>query len=314
MTGLSDVWGLEFALTNKADRRHSHTFTDIDGLIEAIQQIQGEGPGTGTLDISSIEGLSEALNGKANTSHGHSTSQVADLDNILVALQDSLNGKAATSHTHQINQVSGLQTALDGKAASEHTHSTATSSTAGFMSAADKTKLDGLGGSFNPTIADVQGLQTALDGKAATTHTHTGMIPTSPQALPYTFSQSSVYGGNSTYQGSYTKLTDGSLSSGAGTNSDSTAFLKADLGSIKVISRIAIGGGPLTNWGNTASYLNGAILEVSIDDTNWDMLIPSLSLISDTAVVYFAVLAAARYVRIRRNGNFIGIMEFAIYG
>lgn len=34
----------------------------------------------------------------------------------------SLNGKANTVHTHSISDVSGLQTSLDGKAASSHTH------------------------------------------------------------------------------------------------------------------------------------------------------------------------------------------------
>lgn len=61
---------------------------------------------------------------------------------------------AAKSHTHEISQVTGLQDALDGKltqgtadglyAAKTHTHADATASAAGFMSAADKTKLDGL--------------------------------------------------------------------------------------------------------------------------------------------------------------------------
>lgn len=53
-------------------------------------------------------------------------------------------GAAAASHTHAIGDVTNLQTSLDGKASSSHTHSDATTSVAGFMSAGDKTKLDGI--------------------------------------------------------------------------------------------------------------------------------------------------------------------------
>lgn len=69
--------------------------------------------------------------------------------------QTTADGRYATkSHTHEISQVTGLQNALDGKltqeaanglyAAKSHTHAAATAGAAGFMSAADKSKLDGL--------------------------------------------------------------------------------------------------------------------------------------------------------------------------
>lgn len=61
---------------------------------------------------------------------------------------DDVTGKPSTftpsAHTHAIVDVTGLQAALDGKAASSHTHSDASTAAAGFMSASDKTKLDGI--------------------------------------------------------------------------------------------------------------------------------------------------------------------------
>ena len=45
--------------------------------------------------------------------------------------------------------IDALQTAVDGKAASGHTHSAATTSAAGFMSADDKTKLNGIAAGAN---------------------------------------------------------------------------------------------------------------------------------------------------------------------
>lgn len=65
---------------------------------------------------------------------------IADVTN----LQTTLNGKAATSHTHTIANVTDLQDILNGKAASSHSHSAATTSASGFMSSADKSKLDGI--------------------------------------------------------------------------------------------------------------------------------------------------------------------------
>lgn len=48
------------------------------------------------------------------------------------------------SHNHVIANVDGLQDALNGKSPTSHTHSAATTSANGFMSASDKSKLDGI--------------------------------------------------------------------------------------------------------------------------------------------------------------------------
>lgn len=75
--------------------------------------------------------------------------------------QIDIAGKAPLSHSHAIADVVNLQITLDGKAAVNHGHSVATGSTDGFMSAADKTKLDALVGGgggtatkFNATFGD----------------------------------------------------------------------------------------------------------------------------------------------------------------
>lgn len=79
---------------------------------------------------------------------------------------------------------------LAGAALSGHTHAVATTGANGFLSSADKAKLDGIaaGATVNATNAELRdrsthtgaqgigtitGLQTALDGKAATSHPHT---------------------------------------------------------------------------------------------------------------------------------------------
>lgn len=53
-----------------------------------------------------------------------------------------------------LDNVDGVDEALAGKAAASHTHSAATTNDAGFMSAADKSKLDGVAAGANKTTVD----------------------------------------------------------------------------------------------------------------------------------------------------------------
>ena len=77
--------------------------------------------------ISSIEGLQDALDDLADmapTDHKH---EIADVN----GLQTALDGKSNDGHKHEISDVNGLQTALNNKAAEDHTHDYAGSSTPG---------------------------------------------------------------------------------------------------------------------------------------------------------------------------------------
>lgn len=56
---------------------------------------------------------------------------------------------SANGHTHIIADITGLQAALDSKSDTSHVHAAATTSVNGFMSAADKTKLDGIASGAN---------------------------------------------------------------------------------------------------------------------------------------------------------------------
>lgn len=105
--------------------------------------------------VSSITGLTEALAGKASTSHTHSTADITGLDTALA-------GKAAASHSHAISDVVNLQSSLDSKASSSHVHTIA--NVTGLQSALDSKASV----SHTHSISEVTGLQTALDGKAST--------------------------------------------------------------------------------------------------------------------------------------------------
>ena len=85
--------------------------------------------------------VNNALNGKANSSHTHSISNITNLQSALdekahlvhnhdnlyyteAEIDEKLNGKADSSHTHNISDVTGLSTSLDGKMSNEYSEST----------------------------------------------------------------------------------------------------------------------------------------------------------------------------------------------
>ena len=323
MPTIAEIWGLQIALDNKALANHQHRIVEIEGLAAALAAAASIGNNAAFIgDISGLQdaldskasidaltGLQTQINAKATTAALNSATdslqaQIATLSGAIgtgttaianvTGLQTALDAKAAAAHTHAIADVTGLQTALDAKAAAAHTHSNASSSVAGFMSAADKVKLDGLSGSGSSFTDNV-----------------------SPTEFSYTASQSSVYGGAT---GTFANLTDGSFTTGAGTDGAGTVqWIQADLGSSKVINRIRLGGGTLPVWGAIASYINNsAYLEFSNDGSTWATLIQLIQGISDSASrLYGFSPFTARYIRIVKytaTNTYVGLGEFRIYG
>lgn len=90
--------------------------------------------------------VSKALNGKSDTGHTHDERYYTETET-----NELLDGKSNSWHTHDDRYYTEAETnnLLNGKADSTHTHSAATQSAAGFMSAADKTKLDGVAAGAN---------------------------------------------------------------------------------------------------------------------------------------------------------------------
>ena len=83
--------------------------------------------------------VNSALNGKANSSHSHSISNITNLQSALdsksatghnhderyyteTEMNTKLNGKANSSHSHSISNITNLQSSLDGKSPTSHTH------------------------------------------------------------------------------------------------------------------------------------------------------------------------------------------------
>lgn len=78
--------------------------------------------------ISNVDGLQNALDGKASNSHNHDSVYYTETE-----VDTLLSGKANSSHSHTIANVTGLQSALDGKAPTSHGTHVSYSTTAPVM-------------------------------------------------------------------------------------------------------------------------------------------------------------------------------------
>lgn len=160
----SEISGLESALSGKAASSHTHASAstttagfmskDDKAKLDGISANANNYSHPSTHPASMITGLSAvATSGSYNdlsnvpstfapSSHTHAQSEIS-------GLSTALSGKANSSHTHAQSEISGLESALSGKASSSHTHTSASTTTAGFMSKDDKVKLDGIATNAN---------------------------------------------------------------------------------------------------------------------------------------------------------------------
>lgn len=166
-TGMNYAWNGEAwdalgSATTLADLGVTATAEElnyISGVTSGVQsQLDGKAASVHTHETTDVTGLDTALSGKANAVHTHAVTDVT-------GLRDELDGKAASEHTHTVSEISDFPESMPasdvyswaksetkptytatevGAAEASHIHDDATTSVAGFMSAADKTKLDGI--------------------------------------------------------------------------------------------------------------------------------------------------------------------------
>ena len=138
-------------------------------------------PSAHTHAQSDITGLAASLADKSDTGHTHDDRYYTETE-----INSKLATKSDTTHTHDDRYFteSEITSKLAGKSDTSHTHAAATTAANGFMSAADKTKLDGIATGANKITVDaslsssstnpVQNkvINSALAGKANASHTH----------------------------------------------------------------------------------------------------------------------------------------------
>ena len=207
---------LDAEVDGKADTGHGHTISDVSGLQTALDGKANSEHGThvtwstttpkanGTAAVgtetkvargdhvhptdttraakSDLDALTTTVSGKADTGHKHAISDVTNLQSSLDAKQATItggatsivssnlttsralisdaNGKVAVSAVTSTELgyldgvTSAIQSQLDGKSATGHGHDAATTSAAGFMTAAMVTKLNGIAEGANKTVVD----------------------------------------------------------------------------------------------------------------------------------------------------------------
>lgn len=125
--------GVQSQLDGKAASVHTHETTDVTGLDTALS---GKANAVHTHAVTDVTGLRGELDGKAASKHTHTVSEISDFPESMPASDVYSWAKSETKPTYTATEV--------GAAEASHIHDDATTSVAGFMSAADKTKLDGI--------------------------------------------------------------------------------------------------------------------------------------------------------------------------
>lgn len=136
---------------------------DNKDAIDALEEIaSGKANASHSHAIADVSGLQSALDGKAAASHGthvsfSTTAPVMD----GTASVGTASTVARSDHKHPTDTSRAAKTDLDalaevvaGKANTSHSHSDATTSAAGFMTAAMVTKLNGIDTGANKTTVD----------------------------------------------------------------------------------------------------------------------------------------------------------------
>ena len=140
-----------------------------------------------------------------NYSHpaNHPASMITGLSEVAISgsyddLSDKPTSMTPSAHTHAQSDITGLATALSGKAATTHTHTAASTTAAGFMSAADKSKLNGIASNANNYTHPESHSASMITGLAdvATSGSYNDLSdkPTSMTPKAHTHAQSDITG------------------------------------------------------------------------------------------------------------------------
>lgn len=142
---------IDTKLNNKADK--TTATTSANGLMSKE-------------DKSKLNGIATEAN-KTVVDSSLNSSSTNPVQNKVV--NSALNGKANSSHSHSISNITNLQSALDSKSATGHTHDDRY-----YTETEMDSKLNGkANSSHNHSISNITNLQSALDSKSNTGHDHT---------------------------------------------------------------------------------------------------------------------------------------------
>lgn len=179
---------------------HAAATTSAAGFLSASDKAKLDGIESGA-QVNTVTSVNTATGavvltatdvGAATSGHGHAAATPSAAGFLSAVDKTKLDGIGALANVQSVNSKSGVVTltATDvGAATSGHTHAAATTGAAGFMSASDKAKLDGVAaGAQVNTVTSVN----SKTGTVALTPTDVGAIdasgissPVDGQALVY---------------------------------------------------------------------------------------------------------------------------------
>jgi len=265
-------------LSDKADSTHTQPIATINGLTTALDDLQSQLAAVSTTLDSDLQAIA-ALSTQA---FGRGLLTLADLAAARTLLQipsivDSPDDIGAQPADSDLSAIASLTTTSFGR---------------GLLALAD------------------QAAAQAYIGAASGGGTPTAAL------LTYTISQSSSWNNQATWQGTYTTFTDASYDTGGVTNNEGSAraWIRADLGSIRTLTAVAVAGGLMSGLTIPGTDLNTATLEVSRDAVQWTPLFTFMGVTNTSRLHEFVTpTIAVRYVQITRAG-LAGASQFRIFG
>ena len=182
LSGYATTSALTSGLAGKANTSHTHTIANITNLQSTLD---GKAASSHTHSISQISGLQTELDSKLESvslSDLGVTATAAELnyvDGVTSNIQTQLNGKAASSHTHTTSQVSGLATVATSGSYDDLTNKPSIPA-AYTLPTASASTLGGvkIGSGINIS-SGVISVTTSSIGAATATHTHSQYLTSS---------------------------------------------------------------------------------------------------------------------------------------
>ncbi len=130
----------------------------------------------------------------------------------------------------------------------------------------------------------------------------------------HAFTQSNVYTGL-VAASIANMLDDNTGGSTTGTGCDgANNYVRMELASAVNISGCIVGGGSISGWGQVAPYLNGAVIQTSLNGTGWTT-VATVSGVADSGasrnVTFTWATAPAKFIRVFRAAAYLSVAHFS---
>lgn len=170
LTSYATKQEVEDSLTDKADKSHSHQISDITGLDEALEEagkVQSVNGEIGEVTINAVPDGGTVGQVLKKTSTGYAWGEdkdsqpdlapyakTADIEAALDKKVDEVEGKGLSTNDYSNDDKAKVDAIPSSPKYTDTTYDNATKSTAGLMSGADKSKLDGIEAGATKTVVE----------------------------------------------------------------------------------------------------------------------------------------------------------------